>query len=210
MKHSIVIYSPDGRPPSFMKKIFCGMTAGAVGAVVGTPAEISLIRMTADGRFPAEQRRGYKNVFDALYRITREEGVITLWRGCGPTVLRAIVVNAAQLATYSQAKQFLLSTRYFSDNISCHFCASMISGLVTTASSLPFDIAKTRIQNMRTINGIPEYKGILDVWVSAIRKEGFTSLWKGFLPYYLRVGPHTVLCFVFLEQLRSLYKKYFF
>jgi solute carrier family 25 oxoglutarate transporter 11 len=63
---------------------------------------------------------------------------------------------------------------------------------------------------MRTINGIPEYKGILDVWVSAIRKEGFTSLWKGFLPYYLRVGPHTVLCFVFLEQLRSLYKKYFF
>lgn len=28
-----------------------GMAAGAVGAFVGTPAEISLIRMTADGRF---------------------------------------------------------------------------------------------------------------------------------------------------------------
>lgn len=31
-------------------------------------------------------------------------------QGCGPTVARAMVVNAAQLASYSQAKQFLLST----------------------------------------------------------------------------------------------------
>lgn len=35
-------------------------------------------------------------------------------------------------------------TGYFSDNILCHFCASMISGLVTTAASMPVDIAKTR------------------------------------------------------------------
>lgn len=28
-----------------------GMAAGAVGAFVGTPAEISLIRMTSDGRY---------------------------------------------------------------------------------------------------------------------------------------------------------------
>ena len=28
-----------------------GMTAGAVGSFIGTPAEISLIRMTADGRY---------------------------------------------------------------------------------------------------------------------------------------------------------------
>ena len=57
-----------------------GVIAGGTGAVVGTPAEISLIRMTADGRLPPEQRRGYKNVFNALFRITREEGVMTLWR----------------------------------------------------------------------------------------------------------------------------------
>lgn len=31
-------------------------------------------------------------------------------QGCGPTVVRAMVVNAAQLATYSQAKQNLLTT----------------------------------------------------------------------------------------------------
>ena len=149
----------EGKPPGFFVKAVIGMTAGGVGAFFGTPAEVSLIRMTSDGRLPPAERRGYKNVFDALIRITREEGILTLWRGCVPTIGRAMVVNAAQLASYSQAKQFLLSTKYFNDNIGCHFWASMISGLVTTAASMPVDIAKTRIQNMKTINEKPEYSG---------------------------------------------------
>ena len=33
-----------------------------------------------------------------------------------------------------------------------------------------------------------------------IKNEGFFSLWKGFTPYYFRLGPHTVLTFIFLEQ----------
>jgi len=45
-----VFRGSDGTPPSFLVKAGIGMTAGAVGAFVGTPAEISLIRMTADGR----------------------------------------------------------------------------------------------------------------------------------------------------------------
>ena len=44
-----------------------------------------------------------------------------------------------------------------------------------------------------------------DVWKQLIRKEGFFSLWKGFTPYYARLGPHTVLTFIFLEQFRKLY-----
>uniref|UniRef100_A0A8C6SM99 Mitochondrial 2-oxoglutarate/malate carrier protein n=1 Tax=Neogobius melanostomus TaxID=47308 RepID=A0A8C6SM99_9GOBI len=192
----------DGRPPNFLMKAGIGMTAGAVGAFVGTPAEVALIRMTADGR------RGYSNVFNALARITREEGVTTLWRGCVPTMARALVVNAAQLASYSQSKQALLDSGYFGDDILCHFCASMISGLVTTAASMPVDIVKTRIQNMKMIDGKPEYKNGLDVLMRVVGKEGFFSLWKGFTPYYARLGPHTVLTFIFLEQMNRLYKKH--
>ncbi|CAI9741244.1 Hypothetical predicted protein [Octopus vulgaris] len=200
-------FSSGDKPPGFFTKAGIGMTAGAIGAFVGTPAEISLIRMTADGRLPVDQQRGYTNVFNALFRITKEEGLLTLWRGCIPTVTRAMVVNAAQLASYSQAKQFLLSTAYFSDNIMCHFGASMISGLVTTAASMPVDIAKTRIQNMKIIDGVPEYKGALDVFLKVIRSEGLLSLWKGFTPYYARLGPHTVLTFIFLEQMNKMYRR---
>ncbi|XP_054267679.1 mitochondrial 2-oxoglutarate/malate carrier protein-like [Macrosteles quadrilineatus] len=199
----------DGTPPNFFMKAGLGMVAGACGAFIGTPAEVALVRMTSDGRLPLDQRRNYSNVFNALMRIAREEGVLVLWRGAIPTMGRAMVVNAAQLASYSQAKQALLSTGYFNENIFLHFCSSMISGLVTTAASMPVDIAKTRIQNMKIVNGKPEYTGAVDVLTKVIKNEGFFALWKGFTPYYARLGPHTVLTFIFLEQLNKSYNEYF-
>ncbi|KAK6042109.1 hypothetical protein COOONC_20384 [Cooperia oncophora] len=183
------------QPLSFPMKATLGMGAGACGALVGTPAELALIRMTGDGHLPPEQRRNYKNVFDALIRVVKEEGVLVLFRGCTPTVLRAMVVNAAQLATYSQAKQMILSTGKIHDGIFCHFCASMISGLATTIASMPVDILKTRIQAMKIIDGVPEYSGPIDVCVKLLKKEGVFAFWKGFTPYYMRLGPHTVPSF---------------
>jgi len=198
---------PEGQPPGFLMKAVLGMAAGVVGAFVGTPAEVALIRMTADGRLPPAEKRNYSSVFNALIRITKEEGVLTLWRGVIPTMGRAMVVNAAQLASYSQAKQSLMSTGFFTDGIFLHFCSSMISGLVTTAASMPVDIAKTRIQNMKIVDGKPEFKGTADVLIKVVRNEGFFALWKGFTPYYARLGPHTVLTFIFLEQMNTYYKR---
>lgn len=198
--------NPDGSPPGFFMKAALGMTAGATGAFVGTPAEVALIRMTSDGNLPVDQRRNYSSVFNALFRIVREEGLLTLWTGTIPTMGRAMVVNAAQLASYSQAKQGILQTGYVNDGIFCHFLASMFSGLVTTAASMPVDIAKTRIQNQKYVDGKPEYKGAVDVIAKVIKNEGVTALWKGFTPYYFRLGPHTVLTFIFLEQMNKQYK----
>merc|ERR1711878_196372 len=119
--------------------------------------------MTSDGNLPAAERRNYRNAFEAIFRIARDEGVVTLWRGAIPTMGRAMVVNAAQLASYSQAKQFILGTNYVQDGIFCHFLASMFSGLVTTIASMPVDIAKTRLQNQKIVDGKPEYRGAGDV-----------------------------------------------
>jgi solute carrier family 25 oxoglutarate transporter 11 len=42
--------------------------------------------MTADGKLPAAEKRNYTSVFNALGRIVKEEGVLTLWRGAIPTM----------------------------------------------------------------------------------------------------------------------------
>ena len=47
--------------------------------------------------------------------------------------------------------------------------------------------------------------GAVDCLLKCVRQEGVQSLWKGFLPYYMRLGPHTVLTFVILEQLNRAY-----
>lgn len=195
----------DGQPLPFSKKAFAGMVAGGVGAVVGTPAEVTLVRMTADGRLPAKERRGYTSVFNALMRVTREEGITTLWRGTMPTVGRAMVLNIAQLASYDQAKEMILNTGLIGDNIGAHAMASTCSGLIATAVSIPLDNAKTRVQNMMIINGVPEYTGMMDALTKTAQRDGLSSLWRGFTPYFLRLGPHTILTFICLEQLKAAY-----
>ena len=47
---------------------------------------------------------------DAFARIVKDEGVMGLWRGATPTVIRAMVLNLAMLATYDEAKELMLHT----------------------------------------------------------------------------------------------------
>lgn len=120
------------------------MAAGAVGAFLATPTEVPLVRMTIDGRLPPEQRRAYRNIFDAFYRIVKEEGPFTLFRGASPTIVRAMAFNGTLLATYSETKELLLKSQYFSDNAGCHFVAGIVSGMATAVVGRPIDLVKTR------------------------------------------------------------------
>lgn len=74
-------------------KALLGMCAGCVGAFIGTPAEVALIRMTADGRLPELERRNYKNVFDALFRIFREEGKNKIYKHIKRLLISQITYN---------------------------------------------------------------------------------------------------------------------
>ena len=81
----------EGNPPDFITKAVLAITAGAVGSFIGTPAELSVVRMMADGRLPPNQRRNYKHALNALLRISREEGVLILKRIFGGKFLGFLV-----------------------------------------------------------------------------------------------------------------------
>lgn len=62
---------------------------------------------------------------------------------------------------------------------------------------------------MKTAAGAkPEYSGSIDVLMKVSRQEGVLALWKGFAPYFFRLGPHTVITFILMEQLNTAYKSY--
>jgi len=82
------------------QKVYSAIVAGFIGSLVGNPPDLALIRMQADIQLPEAERRNYKNVFDAFSRILKEEGVLGLWRGATPTVIRAVALNLAMLASY--------------------------------------------------------------------------------------------------------------
>ena len=52
--------------------------------------------MSNDASLPAAERRGYSSVFNAVTRITAEEGPAAFYRGSQPFVMRAMVAGGTQ------------------------------------------------------------------------------------------------------------------
>lgn len=194
-----------------MKKIAAGLLAGGIGAAVGNPADVAMVRMQADGRLPLEQRRNYRSVADAVAQMVRQEGITSLWTGSALTVQRAMIVTASQLASYDQFKESILSHHLMVDGIGTHVTASFGAGFVAAVASNPVDVIKTRIMNMKSDPGQPApYNGALDCALKTVRAEGPMALYKGFIPTVTRQGPFTVVLFVVLEQVRKILKDFDF
>ncbi|KAH7853539.1 hypothetical protein Vadar_003749 [Vaccinium darrowii] len=182
-----------GKPLPLYQKVLCGLTAGAIGACVGTPADLALVRMQADTTLPPSQRRNYKNVFHALYRIIADEGVLALWKGAGPTVVRAMALNMGMLASYDQSVEFFRDYLGW-DETSAVVGASAVSGFFASACSLPFDYIKTQIQKMQPdVEGKYPYTGSLDCAIKTLKSRGPFEFYKGFPVYCLRIAPHVML-----------------
>lgn len=200
---------PNTNNMPLTRKIVAGLIAGGVGAAVGNPADVAMVRMQADGRLPAAQRRNYKSVIDAISQMSKNEGVPSLWRGSSLTVNRAMLVTASQLASYDQFKEMILEKDLMKDGLGTHVTASFAAGFVASVASNPVDVIKTRVMNMKVEAGVaPPYSGALDCAMKTIKAEGPMALYKGFIPTISRQGPFTVVLFVTLEQVRKLLKDF--
>lgn len=189
---------PDDKGPiPFYQKVFLAGVSGGCGGFVGTPGDMVNVRMQNDMKLPPESRRNYKHALDGLFRVAKEEGATKLFNGATMATARAVVMTIGQLAFYDQFKQWLLLTSVFHDNIGTHFTASLLAAAVATTITQPLDVMKTRMMNAKP----GEFKGIMDCGVYTA-KLGVAGFFKGYIPAFVRLAPHTILMFVFFEQLR--------
>jgi solute carrier family 25 oxoglutarate transporter 11 len=187
------------------KKVAAALVSGGVGAVVGNPADLAMVRMQADGRLPMHERRNYTSVGNALSRMVKQDGVMSLWTGSAPTVTRAMLVTAAQLATYDQIKDNIKESGAVPEGLATQVVASVGAGVVASVASNPIDVVKTRVMNMKVAAGeAAPYRGALDCAVKTVRAEGPLALYKGFIPTVTRQGPFAIVMFLTLEQIKKL------
>ncbi|XP_058799654.1 mitochondrial 2-oxoglutarate/malate carrier protein-like isoform X2 [Phymastichus coffea] len=187
--------------PDLWLQIGLGTLAGCVSSFVWTPAELAFIRLAANSRLPVDQRRNYKNVFDTVMRVAREEGFFTLWRGAVLTANCTMIVSGLQIETFIHTLIILARSEYFDSTLSIWLSSFAISGLVTAAIVTPIDVVKTRVQNMTATRGRWTHSDTIDVLIQIIRYEGVYALWKGFLPHFARLALHTVFTSIFIEKM---------
>ena len=73
------------------------MISGALGAIIGNPFDVALIRRQAH---ILDNKIYYRNTMHAFYDIIKREGVLTLWNGLNITILRVVLINIGQLASH--------------------------------------------------------------------------------------------------------------
>ncbi|XP_049847950.1 probable mitochondrial 2-oxodicarboxylate carrier [Schistocerca gregaria] len=158
-----------------------GCLAGVTESLIVVPFELVKIRM--QDRTSVSR---YTNTIDAVYKIAKSEGALTFYKGLESTMWRNGVWNATYFGLIhfinhhhpppKKKNDWMLSLR--------NFCIGCFGGTVAVTFNTPFDVVKSRFQN--SSGAIPW------TWVSLIhlsKTEGLRSLWKGYVPKVLRLGP---------------------
>ncbi|EFW14976.1 mitochondrial dicarboxylate carrier [Coccidioides posadasii str. Silveira] len=191
-------------PPSLLTLIGMASFSGFVGGLVGNPADVTNVRMQRDAALPPEKRRNYRHAFHGMSQMLRTEGAASLFRGVWPNSLRALGMTAAQLASYDEFKQICMGHFGMADNITTHLTASVMAGFVATTLCSPIDVIKTRIMGASSAESSGHT--IVGFLRDIFKKEGFSWMFRGWIPSFTRLGPHTVATFLFLEQHKKIYR----
>ncbi|KAI1102290.1 mitochondrial dicarboxylate carrier [Jackrogersella minutella] len=193
--------TPEGTKPSLAWLIGLSTFSGFLGGISGNAADVTNVRMQQDPALPAAQRRGYKNGLDGMFRMLREEGFRSWFRGVLPNSTRAALMNAGQLASYDSFKSLLITYTPLGDTTTTHFASSLIAGFVATTLCSPVDVIKSRVMSTS------HEQGIVHLLREIYAKEGVTWMFRGWVPAFLRLGPQTICTFLFLEAHRKAYRK---
>lgn len=180
-------------PLPLATKAGCGLVAGAFGATVGCPAEVALIRLQAAG--------GGASLGGVVASAVRNDGILSLWTGVGPTIARAMALNAGSLASYDQVKEIVDAQMGTSGSRTAVVSASLVSGVVGATFSLPFDYVKTQMQ------ASSKFSSSLECARHALKTGGPLQFYSGYPVYVSRIAPTIALTWVILEEFLKLQKK---
>lgn len=127
--------------------------ASIVGAsMLACPFELALVRMQGDAVLPPAQRRGYRSVQDALWRVSSQEGVRVLWSGLAATTLRAAlqaVSGCASCACAARARSVYARPSALPARVLAGVLPSLCR-LLGLLLWLPIDAVKSRQQHQLT------------------------------------------------------------
>lgn len=192
---------------TIITNVLAGILSGTISSAVANPTDVLKVRMQSGTSGSYSSRKSCLKFFSDIYK---EEGLRGLYRGVGPTTQRAAVIAGVLLPAYDFFKKGILDSNLLKDDITTHFIASFLAGLLGTAATNPIDVVKSRMMNQSVAlkhQAAPRriYKSTLECFFTTLRTEGVQALYRGFIPSYLRVGPWNIIFFITYEKLKIIF-----
>lgn len=183
--------------------ILTGATAGATEAFVVVPFELVKIRL--QDRASAGK---YNGMIDCVTKIVKAEGPLALYNGLESTLWRHVLWNAGYFGCIFQVRELIPKANDKTQQMRNDLLAGATGGTVGTILNTPMDVVKSRIQNSPKIAGsIPKYNWAYPAIGTVLKEEGFSALYKGFLPKVLRLGPGGGILLVVFTGVMDFFKK---
>ncbi|KAH3668640.1 hypothetical protein OGAPHI_002394 [Ogataea philodendri] len=201
----------DGQENSLVH-LLAGVSAGFVTSTATNPIWLVKTRLQLDRM----TTKAYKNSFDCVSKIVKNEGVLALYRGLTASYLGS-VESTLQWVLYEQMK-FLINARSQrleregkqTSELGDWFARSGSAGLAKFVASLityPHEVVRTRLRQAPTEGGKPKYTGLIQCFKLVIKEEGLASMYGGLTPHLMRTVPNSMIMFGTWELFTNLLSK---
>ena len=136
---------------------------------------------TADCAAEATRQKNFTSTFDALQKIARNEGALSLWRGLSPTLVMAIPGNVIYFTGYDALRSNPRSPirKHVPENY-----APLVAGSVARVAAAivvsPVEMFRTRMQAATTDGkGQKVFMDTLRGMGQLAQTQGYSNLWRG-------------------------------
>ena len=168
-------------------KFIIGVISGGLSQLISNPFDLLKVRLISNE----------SSLIPTIKSIYKDGGILGFWKGSIPNISRAILVNFGELATYDYSKQTLKKYVNIEEGTGLHILSSGCSGFISALSCTPADVIKSRMMQTNC-----PYNNIFDCIKTSVRNEGITTLYKGFIPIWIRLAPWQMTFWITYEKLR--------
>lgn len=181
-----------------VKSLLAGATAGVVSRTATSPLErvkcVKQVQVTATS--------GYTGVFASLAKMTREEGIRSLWKGNGTNIARIAPYSALQFYSFDNYKRVAADLGFAGPYVGL-VCGAM-AGMTSCIACYPLDLVRSylTVQTATTTH----YNGIISTMIAIQKREGIRGLYRGMVPTLFGITPYIALNFATFDALKHRYK----
>ncbi|MCJ1472062.1 hypothetical protein MMC13_000707 [Lambiella insularis] len=161
-------HDPDTGTLTPLRNILAGMASGVVSSTfASTPAERLKTALIDDAR----NAKRFHSPMHAVRAIYAENGFLGLYRGFAGTTLRQSLSTGVRLGVYNILKDYE-KRRDVTQSVLTTFINGGIAGTITTLTTQPFDVVKTRAQSAKGATTI-------EAFTSVLADAGVRGFWRG-------------------------------